>query len=148
MKSRLIFAFSALSASALSVSVLGAAAALAATPDSVVGSWRALPVQSAGTAVMGVMGIPQVLTFTEDGRLWTAQRLPVRPPYRDFLLGRYTDHDGKVVAKGPSGETYAYEMMKDGRLCVFPGPGMLPVTGPVKTQEGDRQCYERLQKPA
>lgn len=138
MKPALVFAFSALFAST----------AMAAAPDPVVGSWRALPVQSAQTAVMGVMGIPQVLTFTEDGRLWIAQRLPARPPYKDYLLGRYTTQGAKVVAKGPSGETYAYELMKDGRLCVFPGPGMLPVTGPVRTQEGDRQCYERLQKPA
>ena len=144
MKSRLVFAFPALSASAS----LAATAALAAAPDPVVGAWRALPVQSAGTAVMGVIGIPQVLTFTDNGQLWTAQRLPVRPPYRDFLLGRYTDRDGKVVARGPSGETYAYELMKDGRLCVYPGPGMLPVTGPMKPQEADRQCYERLQSPA
>jgi len=141
MKSSLVFALSA--SAALSVS-----GALAAAPDPVVGTWRALPVQSAGTAVMGVIGIPQVLTFTESGQLWTAQRLPVRPPYRDFLLGRYTDRDGKVVAKGPSGETYAYELMKDGRLCVYPGPGMLPLAGPVKSQEADRQCYERVQSPA
>jgi hypothetical protein len=135
MKPALVLAFSALSASAV----------LAAAPDPVVGTWRALPVQSAGTATMGVIGIPQVLTFTEDGQLWTAQRLPVRPPYRDFLLGRYTDRGGKVVAKGPSGETYAYELMKDGRLCVYPGPGMLPLAGPLKSQDADRQCYERLQ---
>jgi hypothetical protein len=70
MKSSLVFAVSALTASA----------AFAAANDPVVGTWRALPVQSAGTAVMGVIGIPQMLTFTEDGRLWTAQRLPVRPP--------------------------------------------------------------------
>lgn len=139
MKSSLVFAVSTLT--------LCATAALAA-PDSVVGTWRALPVQSAGTAVIGVIGIPQVLTFTDSGQLWTAQRLPVRPPYKDFLLGRYTVRDTQVVAKGPSGETYAYELMKDGRLCVYPGPGMWPVAGPAKPKEADRQCYERLQTPA
>jgi hypothetical protein len=134
MKSSLVFAFSALAASA----------AFAAAPDSVVGSWRALP---APTANKQVIGIPQVLTFTEDGRLWIAQRLPARPPYTDYLLGRYTAQGGQVVAKGPSGETYAYELMQDGRLCVYPGPGLLPLAGPARPQEAGRQCYERLQTP-
>jgi hypothetical protein len=136
MRSSLVFAFSALAASA----------AFAAAPDSVVGSWRALPVPSAFPQV-GVIGIPQVLTFTDDGQLWIAQRLPAKPPYKDFLLGRYRAQDGKVVAKGPSGETYAYELMKDGRLCVYPGPGLLPLTGAAGPQETG-QCYGRLQSPA
>ncbi len=136
MKSSLAFAISALAVSA----------AAAATPDPVVGSWRALPAPSAD-AMINVIGIPQILTFTEDGRLWIAQRLPAQPPYKDYLLGRYTSRDGKVVAKGPSGETYAYELNPDGRLCVYPGPGMLPVAGLAKPQESPRQCYERLQKP-
>ena len=137
MKSTLVFAVSALAVSAAS----------AATPYPVIGSWRALPAPSAD-ALINVIGIPQVLTFTDDGRLWIAQRLPAKPPYKDYLLGRYSSRDGKVVAKGPSGETYAYELMKDGRLCVYPGPGMLPVAGAVKPQEAGRQCYERLQTPA
>jgi len=129
------------------ICVLGATAALAAVPDPVVGSWRALPVQSAMSTAR-VIGIPQVLNFTEDGSLWIAQRLPARPPYKDYLLGRYTVDGSRVVAKGPSGETYGYELMKDGRLCVYPGPGMLPVNGLARPQEAGRQCYERLQKPA
>jgi len=137
MKSSLVFAVSALAIST----------AAAGTPDPVVGSWRALPAPSAD-ALINVIGIPQVLTFTDDGRLWIAQRLPAQPPYKDYLLGRYTSRDGKVVAKGPSGETYAYELGQDGRLCVYPGPGMLPVTGLARPQEAGRQCYERLQKPA
>lgn len=137
MRSGLVFAFSALSVSA----------AAATAPAPVVGSWRALPAPSAN-ALINVIGIPQVLTFTDDGRLWIAQRLPARPPYKDYLLGRYTSRDGKVVAKGPSGETYAYELMQDGRLCVYPAPGMMPlaVTGLARPQEAGRQCYERVQK--
>jgi hypothetical protein len=153
MKSGLVFAFT----------VLAASAAAAAAPDSVVGSWRALPAPSAN-ALINVIGIPQILTFTDDGRLWVAQPssrplvlhppltqpLPTRPPYEDYLLGRYTARDGKVVAKGPSGETYAYELMKDGRLCVYPAPGMMPlaVSGLARPQEAGRQCYERIQNAA
>ena len=137
MKSSLAFAIFALAVSA----------AAAATPDPVVGSWRALPAPSAN-ATINVIGIPQILTFTEDGCLWIAQRLPAQPPYKDYLLGRYTTRDGKVMAKGPSGETYAYELTKDGQLCVWPGPGMLRLAGAVQPQEAGRQCYERLQKAA
>ena len=137
MKSSLVFALSLLSASA----------ALAATADSVVGSWRALPVQSAMSTAR-VIGIPQVLTFTEDGRLWTTQRLDARAPLNQYLLGRYTVDGAKVTGKGPSGETYGYELTKDGRLCAYPGPGMMRLDGPNRPQEAGRQCYERLQKPA
>lgn len=157
MKSSLVFAFS----------ILGASTALAAAPDPVVGSWRALP-PPGPAAMIGVIGIPKVLTFTDDGRLWAATRLPsrviwfdlpghgrpgaprpeIRPSGFDQLLGRYTSRDGKIVAKGPAGETYAYELMKDGRLCVYPGPGMLPLGGPVKPTDAGRQCYQRLQTPA
>ena len=137
MKSSLVFVLSAISF----------ATALAAAPDPVVGSWRALPVQSAMSTVR-VIGIPQILTFTDDGRLWIAQQAPARPPYRDYLLGRYTVDGASVVAKGPSGETYGYELMKDGRLCVYPGPGMMRVDGPTHPQDAGRQCYERLQSPA
>jgi hypothetical protein len=136
MKSSLVFLFSALSLSS----------ATAAAPDPVVGSWRALPVQSAMSTAR-VIGIPQLLTFTDDGHLWTSQQLDGRAPPNAYLLGRYTVDGARVVAKGPSGETYGYELMKDGRLCIYPGPGMMPVAGLARPQEAGRQCYERLQKP-
>lgn len=124
MKLSLIFA----------VSMMGTVAANAAVPSPVAGTWKALP-------LIGVTSIP-MLKFTPDGRLYAL--FPSGLANSDQLLGQYDARDTMITARSRSGETYAYELMKDGRLCVFPGPGMVTVDGTPKTQSEGRQCYQRM----
>lgn len=115
---------------------LGASTALAGVPNTVVGTWKLQP-------KTGFAGGFDSLMFTRNGRL-----LNVSIPNRRDLLGDYRLDNDKVIARGRSGETYAFELMKDGRLCVFPGPAMIPLNGSVKDSRGERQCYQRLPDPA
>jgi len=115
---------------------LGASTALAAAPNMVAGTWKLQP-------KTGFAGGFDSLMFTKDGKL-----LNVSIPNRRELLGDYRRDNDKVIARGRSGETYAFELMKDGRLCVFPGPAMIPVDGSAKGSSGERQCYQRMPDPA
>lgn len=113
----------------------------AAEPSPVTGVWSP-------QHMPGVGGVP-LLRFTRDGRLYAVTRYAMTPRGPDVpaalgeLLGQYRAQDDKIVIRSTDG-TYAFELMKDGRLCRFPGPGVVPVDGAVKLQNGDRQCYKRV----
>ncbi|HEY4031769.1 MAG TPA: hypothetical protein VGM25_15605 [Caulobacteraceae bacterium] len=127
------------------IAALGASAASAAEPNSVVGVWKP---ESTGDRV----AIPS-LDFTTDGRVFFTSTLQVsqrpdpvpfgQPPLQE-IFGHYQTRDDKVVVRVWSGGTTTFQLTKDGRLCVYPGAGVMPATGVIKPQAGQRQCYQRV----
>jgi hypothetical protein len=143
MKLALVFAAAALGA---------ATAAAAAEPNSVTGFWKP-------EKLRGTVGLT-MLQFTADGQVfsmpdvsvvqWIAPSPPqggapprVVPRLPQELLGRYEVRDNKIVIRLGAGGSSTFELTKDGRLCVFPGPGIMPTDGVLRPQAGERQCYQR-----
>ncbi len=143
MKLGLVFAIAALGASTVS----------AAEPNSVIGFWK--PEKLRGTVDL------TMLQFTTDGHVfsmpdvsvvrWIVPGSPVGaapprglPRLPQELLGRYEARDGKIVIRLGAGGSSTFELTRDDRLCVFPGPGFMPTDGAVRPQAGERQCYQRL----
>jgi hypothetical protein len=135
MKLGLVFAIAALGASV---------AAAAAEPNSVVGVWKPEPQRDR-------ISIPW-LEFTTDGRVFFVPKLsvserlgpqPFPPSRRQEIFGLYQTRDDKIVVRVWSGGTSTFELTKDGRLCAYPGPGVMPADGAVRRPAGPRQCYQR-----
>jgi len=103
-----------------------ASAAQAREPSKVVGTW-------VREAAPGVAGFFQ-LTFTPDGRLMAD---------RGALIGRYQVKAKQVSARSSFGETYLYELTGDDRLCVRPGPGMMPLAGEGGARLPASLCFSR-----
>ena len=128
------------------VATLGASAASAAEPASVVGAWS--PQKLTGVVAMSP------LQFTSDGQVFSLSQAvsftlrpgvgpqaPVLPPLNRALIGRYETQGDKVIIRLDSRTSTTFELTKDGRLCVYPGPALM--NGEVRRQPGERQCYER-----
>lgn len=101
--------------------------AIAAESTSIVGTWQREPAPGLATI--------EQLTFGKDGKLWADGRQ---------LVGGYQVAGDKVTAKSRFGETYAYQLMADGRLCVFPGPAVMPLARDRSASPGARLCYQKL----
>jgi hypothetical protein len=113
---------------------LAATAATAAEPSPFVGIWDP-------ERVAGVAGVPR-LTFTPDGRLLSGYgRVLGTDPSE--LLGSYQVEGRRVSARSAFGETYSFELIADGRLCVFPGPGLMPLAGDRDAQLAAGQCFRK-----
>jgi hypothetical protein len=121
--------------------LLGSSAALAGEPAGVVGTWEREP-------IAGVAGFSH-LTFTPDGRLLADQGrlLGDRIRGQGQVLGRYQVDKRRVSARSSFGETYAFELIDDGRLCVFPGPGMTPLAGDRAAKLASGQCFRKSASP-
>lgn len=98
---------------------------------SLVGTWRY-------EAVPGLATFRQ-LTFTAEGRLFADKK---------HLIGPYRVEGGKVSAKSSFGETYVYELTSDGRLCVFPGPSVMPLAGERDQTLRAGLCYRKVLQSA
>jgi hypothetical protein len=105
--------------------ILAAGVAVAGEPKEIVGTWRA-------DALPGVTTIDQ-LTFTTDGRLLAG---------KNQLLGRYVVDGRRVVARSAQ-ITYPYELMDDGRLCISPGPSLMPLAKASGGEPARGQCYRK-----
>lgn len=114
-----------------SCAALGASAAVAGGPVQVQGTWERMPLP-------GVAGFSR-LTFTADGRLMVD---------RTQLLGRYEVRERRVTARSSFGEVYEYELTSDGRLCVYPGPGVMPLAGENDAKLSAGQCFRRSAREA
>lgn len=142
MKLALVFAIAAAGA-------ISASAATAAEPNSVVGYWSPQKLRD-------VVGM-SMLQFTADGHVFSMSRSSVvqflippsgaspkaLPPPPQQWLGRYEVRDDKVIVTLGPRMSATFELTKDGRLCVFPGPGVMPADGTFRPQAGERQCYQR-----
>ena len=137
----------------LAIAALGASAASAAEPNSVVGFWKPEKLPGAVALTMlqfttdgHVFSMPgvSVIQFTVPGSALSAVPPRSLPRLPQELLGRYETRDSKIVIRLGAGGNSTLELMKDGRLCVFPGPGFMPTDGAVRPQAGERQCYQRL----
>jgi hypothetical protein len=129
------------------IAALGASAASAAEPASVVGIWNPQKLD-------GVVAL-QALQFTRDGKVFSVPRAfriiipapapgakpPAPPPLPQELIGQYETQGDKVIVRTGPGASATFELTKDGRLCVYPGPALM--NGVVRRQPGERQCYER-----
>ncbi len=111
----------------LLAALLFGGSAVGAETASVVGTWQREPAPGLATI--------QQLTFAQDGRLWTDG---------GHLIGGYEVAGAKVSAKSRFGETYVYKLMRDGRLCVYPGPAVMPLAEDGASQPGARLCYRKL----
>jgi hypothetical protein len=115
----------------LACASLAASAAAAAEPATVVGTWEREP-------IAGVAGF-LTLTFTADGRLMAE---------RNQFLARYQVDKRRVSARAAFGETYNFELIEDGRLCVSPGPGIMPLAGDRDARLAAGLCFRKLAQPA
>ncbi len=115
----------------LLASLVLAGAAVAAERPPIVGAWEREPVPGVATI--------RRLTFTADGKLWAEG---------NQLIGAYQVAGDKVSAKSRFGETYVYELTGDGRLCVSPGPSMMPLAREGAASLAAGQCYRKLRQPA
>lgn len=122
---------------ALACLILAPAAATAAEPDPFVGTWQ--PERIAGLATPW-------LQFTQDGRLMSGFVGPARGEPRE-LLGAYQVDGRRVSARSSFGETYSFELIEDGRLCVFPGPGVTPLAGDRDARLAAGLCYRKTPQP-
>jgi hypothetical protein len=102
---------------AVALTMLGASAALASAPLHVAGDWKP-------QRIVGVAGFSSV-TFTPSGEFLVTAQVGAR----NELVGSYQVLENKVVAHSKSGETYTFEAMSDGRLCVYPPPGAVLLGG-------------------
>ena len=121
----------------LAVAVLTCCVAMAggavAAPDAFAGTWKY------DARIQGVIGFLQ-LTFTPDGRLIADGKT---------LLGAYQVQGKRAVARSSFGETYAYDLRPDGRLCVVGGPGLEPLTGrSARSDLAGTPCFRRADTPA
>jgi hypothetical protein len=133
------------------IAALGASAASAAEPASVIGYWKP-------DKLPGTVGLT-MLQFTADGRVFSMPEIssvqwiipgarpggaPPRylPRLPQELIGRYETQGDKVVVRLDPRLTSTFELTQDGRLCVYPGPALM--NGEVRRQSGARQCYQRL----
>mgnify|MGYP003385881649 CR=1 FL=1 len=106
-----------------------ASTAVAAPSSEIVGDWKRL-------TLPGVAGFER-LTFTPDGRLLAEERQ---------FLGKYEVKGRRVTTRTSFGESYVYELTDDGRLCVFPGPGMMLAASERDTKLLGGQCFSKAAK--
>ena len=135
MKLALVFAIAA----------LGASVASAAEPDAVVGVWK--PEQT-----RDMISMPW-LEFTPNGRVFFVPKVsvseflgpqPFQVSPRQEIFGLYQTRDDKVSVRVWSGGTTTFELTKDGRLCAYPGAGVMPADGVLKRPTSQGQCYQRV----
>lgn len=115
----------------ISCAALGASAAIAGESSPILGTWEQMPIP-------GVAGFSR-LTFTADGRVIID---------RTQVLGRNEVREQRVTARSSFGEVYEYELTSDGRPCVYPGPGMMPLAREKDAKLTAGQCFRKSAREA